>query len=54
MPRHASISRSWIELNWSASGFTSFSQYHWITAASYSAVGVSALYSSSLGGPLPS
>jgi len=34
MPRHASISFSWIELNWSASGLTSFSQYHWTTAAS--------------------
>jgi hypothetical protein len=33
-PRQASISLSWMELNWSASGFTSFSQYHCTTAAS--------------------
>ena len=47
---HAPISFSWIELNWSASGRVSFSHCHWITAASSSEVGVSALYSSSLGG----
>jgi hypothetical protein len=49
----AAISFSWIELNWSQPGFTSSSQYHCTTAASSSAVGVSALYSSILGGLPP-
>jgi hypothetical protein len=52
--RQRSISFSWIELNWSRAGFTSSSQYHCTTAASSSAVGVSALYSSILGGEAPS
>ena len=50
----ARISRSWIELNWSASGCVSCNQNHWATDASSNAVGVSALYSSSFGGVIPS
>src|SRR5438045_3470130 len=50
----SATSRSWIELNWSLLGDTSCSQYHCTTAASRSDVGVSALYSRSLGGCAPS
>ena len=55
----ASISRSWIELYWSACtgmmrrSIACSSQVHWNTAASNIEVGVSALYSSSFAGPLP-
>ena len=55
-----SISRSCSELNWSAfSGMilraiACSSHFHWNTPVSNAAVGVSALYSSSLAGPLPS
>ena len=51
--RHASISRSWIELNWSLPGKQSSSHVHWMTAPSSRLVGVSALYSSSFGTPSP-
>src|SRR5258708_1967746 len=53
-PLQRSMSFSWSELNWSASGYASFIQYHCTTLASRSAVGVSALYSSIFGTPLPS
>ena len=49
----ASMRRSWIVLNWSMRGKTSFIQNHWMTAASSTDVGVSALYSRSLGWPEP-
>src|ERR1035441_5252124 len=51
---HSATSRSCRELNWSRLGKQSCSQYHWMTAASSSPVGVSALYSSNLGGFTPS
>ena len=54
MPSQAEISASWMELNWSAAGNRQVSHSHCTTAASYRAVGVSALYSSNLGGPVPS
>ena len=54
MSRHTSTSRSWIELNWSAPLCSASSQSHWMTDASSSDVGVSALYSSITGGDLPS
>src|SRR3546814_6201457 len=53
-PAHASTSFSWIELNWSASGRTVCSHSHCTTLVSNSEVGVSALYSSILGGCRPS
>ena len=56
--RQLAMSFSCSELNWSASGFVGrifcSSQRHCATDASSSAVGVSALYSRSFGGPLPS
>src|SRR5437763_10757873 len=50
---HTATRRSCNELNWSRFGKQSCNQYHWITAASSSDVGVSALYSSSFGGSTP-
>jgi hypothetical protein len=47
---HTAIRRSCSELNWSRRGKVTWSQYHCKTAASSRQVGVSALYSSSLGG----
>ena len=56
--RQLAMSFSCSELNWSASGLRGrifcSSQRHCATDASSSAVGVSALYSRSFGGPLPS
>src|SRR5437870_46568 len=51
---HRCTSLSCRELNWSQPGFMSSSQYHCATADSSSDVGVSALYSSILGGDWPS
>ncbi len=48
------IRRSWREFHWSASGKRSSSQNHCGPAASIREVGVSALYSKSLAGPVPS
>lgn len=45
---------SWMELNWSRPGSSCSSQSHCTTAASNTAVGVSALYSTSCGGLCPS
>ena len=56
--RQLAMSFSCSELNWSASGcvgrIACTSHRHCATDASSNAVGVSALYSSTLGGPLPS
>jgi len=52
--RQFAISFSCSELNWSAHLRTSVSQYHCATLASINEVGVSALYSRSLGARLPS
>ncbi len=57
MSCHLAMSFSWMELNWSGAAviglpgsfFISSSHFHWMTEASSSVVGVSALYSSSLG-----
>lgn len=48
----AVIRASWMALDWSASGAAHRSHYHCTTEASNSAVGVSALYSKSSGGPV--
>jgi hypothetical protein len=52
--RHPSTRRSCREFHWSSSGWVSCSQYHWTIALSTRLVGVSALYSSSFAGPVPS
>ncbi len=52
--RQASTSRSCRLFHWSAAGRVSRSQYHCTIAASTSEVGVSALYSNSFAGPVPS
>ncbi len=49
-----STSCSWIEFHWSSPGWVSFNQFHCRIEASSRVVGVSALYSSSFAGPLPS
>ena len=51
---HARMSRSCTEFHWSSSGWVSCSQYHWAMELSTRPVGVSALYSSSLAGLIPS
>lgn len=50
----AATRRSWREFHWSAPGNRSSIQNHWGEAASTSEVGVSALYSRSFAGPVPS
>ncbi|CAM5582689.1 hypothetical protein SHIRM173S_08489 [Streptomyces hirsutus] len=52
--RQASTRRSCREFHWSAPGNRSSIQNHWGEAASTREVGVSALYSSSFAGPVPS
>jgi hypothetical protein len=49
-----STSFSCNEFHWSSPGCVSCSQYHWMIELSTRLVGVSALYSSSFAGPVPS